>query len=257
MKIGIIDSELLAGVQNRFPNLACMKLAGFHSRQGDDVELIDSINDSPLLINTTLSVYDKIYVSKVFTATQLPKPLETFITDNKDKVVIGGTGFFFDKAPLLPDEVEHTKPLYDLYSKFVARQKNPQSSALKFYRDYSIGFLTRHCFRHCPFCVNQNFNRVKEHSPLNEFVDLVKKKICLCDDNFFRFSGWKRLLEELRATNKPFVFRQGLDERLLTEEKAQLLFSSKYDGFYTFAFDSIRDYDLIENKLRISGERKQ
>lgn len=50
------------------------------------------------------------------------------------------------------------------------------------------------------------------------------------DDNFFGFDGWKDLLLELRATGKPFVFKQGLDVRLLDEKKAELLFTSRYDG---------------------------
>ena len=66
---------------------------------------------------------------------------------------------------------------------------------------------------------------------------------------FFANPEWKYILEQLRATNKPFKFKQGLDERLLTDEKCELLFSSKYDGDVTFAFDNIADYDLIKRKL--------
>ena len=68
-------------------------------------------------------------------------------------------------------------------------------------------------------------------------------------DNFFGFDGWKDLLLELRATEKPFVFKQGLDIRLLDDDKAQLLFTSKYDGDFIFAFDDPQDAPLIEEKL--------
>ena len=37
----------------------------------------------------------------------------------------------------------------------------------------------------------------------------------------------------------------------MTEEKCKLLFSSRYDGDFTFAFDNIEDYDLIESKLKM------
>lgn len=57
-------------------------------------------------------------------------------------------------------------------------------SEFKFYLDYSIGYLTRGCFRQCPFCVNRNYKRVQVHSPLMEFYDASRKKICLLDDNF-------------------------------------------------------------------------
>jgi hypothetical protein len=59
------------------------------------------------------------------------------------------------------------------------------------------------------------------------------------------------MLLELQATGKPFQFKQGLDERILTDEKCELLFKSKYDGDYIFAFDNIADYGLIEKKLKL------
>jgi hypothetical protein len=58
------------------------------------------------------------------------------------------------------------------------------------------------------------------------------------------------MLEELMDIGKPFKFKQGLDERLLTDEKCRLLFSANYDGDYTFAFDNISDYELIQSKFR-------
>lgn len=110
---------------------------------------------------------------------------------------------------------------------------------------------TRGCFRQCEFCVNKNYKKVEVHSPLDEFIDPIRKKICLLDDNFFGCSSWKDMLQQLQATGKPFQFKQGLDERLLTDEKCKWLFKSKYDGDYIFAFDNVADYDLIEKKLKL------
>ena len=59
------------------------------------------------------------------------------------------------------------------------------------------------------------------------------------------------MLTELKETNVPFQFKQGLDERLLTDERCEMLFSSKYDGDFIFAFDNVADYDLIEQKLKL------
>ena len=42
-----------------------------------------------------------------------------------------------------------------------------------------------------------------------------------------------------------------MDERLLTDERCEVLFSASYDGDYTFAFDNISDYDLIHRKLQL------
>ena len=40
MYIGIIDADLIGRKSQRFPNLACMKIAGYHRALGDEVELI-------------------------------------------------------------------------------------------------------------------------------------------------------------------------------------------------------------------------
>jgi len=72
----------------------------------------------------------------------------------------------------------------------------------KEYTDYSIGFVTRGCFRKCPFCVNQKYDRVFLHSPLEEFYDSTRKKVCLLDDNVFGCPQWKDILEELIALKK-------------------------------------------------------
>lgn len=120
----------------------------------------------------------------------------------------------------------------------------------KEYTDYSIGFITRGCFRKCPFCVNQKYDHVFLHSPLEEFLDPSMKKICLLDDNFLGCPNWKQILEALIATGKSFKFKQGMDERLLTDDRCEILFKANYDGDYTFAFDNIADYDLIHRQLR-------
>lgn len=163
----------------------------------------------------------------------------------------GGTGFFYDKAPKLPAAIEHHMPDYHLYDGFVNQQIAAGKRPKEFdeYLNSSIGYLTRGCFRHCPFCVNKNYNRVEAHSPLSEFLDGRRKVISLLDDNFFGYAGWKDLLLELRATGKPFKFKQGLDERLLTPEMCELLFTSKYAGDFTFAFDNLKDARLIERKI--------
>lgn len=147
-------------------------------------------------------------------------------------------------------------PDYHLYDGFISERisNGDKSVHYKYYTDYSIGFLTRGCFRKCKFCVNQNYDRVMLHSPLDEFLDYSRKKICLLDDNILGCKEWKYLLEQLIDTGKPFRFQQGMDERILTAEKCELLFSAKYDGDMTFAFDNVQDYDLIEKKLKLIRE---
>lgn len=240
MRIGIIDADLIGKNKHRFPNLACMKISGFYKSNGNDCSLLTDY--------CNLSEFDKVFISKVFTDT----PIDSNIL-NLNNVEYGGTGFFYDKAPPLPYEIEHHMPDYHLYDDWVRNQieSGRNKSEFKYYLDYSVGFMTRGCFRKCKFCVNQNYDRVVAHSTLEEFIDPERKKICLLDDNVLGYSGWKDIFKELQLIGKPFQFKQGLDERLMTEEKCDMLFSTKYDGDYIFAFDDIADYELIENKLRL------
>lgn len=237
-KIAIIDADLIGRSRHRFPNLACMKLSGYYKEQGNDVVLKTDYED--------LRTFDRIYLSKVFTDTQVPERILEI-----DNLEYGGTGFYYDKAPKLPDVVEHHMPDYNLYMEWVQEKLDAggKKSEFRFYLDYSIGFLTRGCFRKCPFCVNRNYDRVCTHSPLEEFVDPGRKKICLLDDNFFGHPCWEELLLKLKDIGKPFQFRQGLDERLLDERKCKALFSSRYDDMFTFAFDDYADAGLVEKKI--------
>ena len=240
MKIAIIDADLIGRKRHRFPNLACMKLSGYHQDRGDAVCLKTDYE--------ALEGYDKVYISRVFTDTVVPDGVI-----DKPNVIYGGTGFFYDKAEPLPDAVEHHMPDYHLYDEWVEQQmlKGIRRQEFACYLDYSIGFLTRGCFRKCVFCVNRNYDHASVHSPLKEFLDESRPKICLLDDNFFACSQWKPMLLELKATKKPFQFKQGLDERLLTDERCALLFSSRYVGDRIFAFDDIADADLIEKKIQL------
>lgn len=238
MRVGIADADLIAINKHAFPNLACEKISGYHKEIGDDVHIISDYTD--------IVDYDKVYVSKVFTSTPVPDWVMDMST-----VQIGGTGFYFDKAPALPYEIEHHMPDYDLYEEFPMEIHGANNARRNMYRDYSMGFLTRGCFRKCGFCVNQKYDCVFEASPLEEFFDKSKKRINLLDDNFFGYKGWKPLLQQLIDTGKPYCFRQGLDERLLTDEKCEMLFHSSYADDFKFSFDNIRDEKIIEEKLKM------
>lgn len=254
MKIAVVDADLIGRKRHRFPNLACEKISGYYKELGEEV-ILETDYDN-------LCNYDIAYVSKVFTDTPIPD----WVIES-DNVCFGGTGFYFDKAEPLDDVIEHHMPDYHLYDAWIENEvDNAKKEAkrigkvfnernyraqFKEYTDCSIGFITRGCFRHCEFCVNKKFDNVFKHSPIEEFYDPDRKVICLLDDNFLGYSNWKEELNFLISTGKEFKFKQGLDERLLTDEKCDLLFSSKYSGDYIFAFDKINEYDLIKEKLEM------
>lgn len=244
MKVAIVDADIIGRNKHRFPNLACMKLSSYYKKQGHDVELVWNYN---LLTFFGAPEYDKIFISKVFTDT----PIEDWILELPD-VEYGGTGFFYDKAPPLPEEVEHSKPDYHLYDKWVEKciENGADKKEFAYYQDYSIGFLTRGCFRQCEFCVNRNYKRCVTHSNIKEFYDPTRPKLCFLDDNFFANPKWFDIIQEVKEIGKPFQFKQGLDERLLTDKHIHEIATWKYDGDFIFAFDNIEDRPIIEKKLQ-------
>lgn len=240
MKIGIIDADLIGRKRHRFPNLACMKLSSWYKQNCHEVDL--------LLDYDHIAEYDTVFISKVFTDTVVPDGVV-----DKPWVKCGGTGFYYDKAEPLPLEIEHSMPDYHLYDAFIAKEleKGVKPKELQYYTDFSIGFTTRGCIRGCSFCVNKNYKSCNLHSPVEEFVDPDRKYICLLDDNVLACKDWRRIFEELNATGKRFQFKQGMDERLLTDEKCEVIFNSNWIGDFIFAFDNIKDAELIERKLKL------
>lgn len=234
--IGLLDADLLDG-KSHFPNLALMKLSSYFKQQGHTVKLLcNYISHIPC---------DEIYISKVFTTTYLPP---WFLKD--PRVTIGGTGFFEDGGTDLPYEIEHLRPDYDLYNDYISRAYNPkQSVRLSKNLRHSIGFTTRGCFRKCDFCVNKKYDHAVKASEPEEFIDPIKKKIMLLDDNFLAYPDWASVLDKLEATGKPFQFNQGPDIRLLNEYSAERFAKAKTFGDIIFAFDHPEDAKLIEKKL--------
>jgi hypothetical protein len=262
MIIGLIDTDLLDN-GTRHPNLALMKIAGFLRENNYNYRLVKSQKEN-------LLCYDYIFVSKVFSFSKEPQNLSCF---PNAKITRGGTGYYADITDDLHFNESRTrdlnalknndltkglnyvkqKPDYSLYDDFISKKiaQGFQSKRFKDYLNYSIGFLTKGCPRQCFFCVNRNASIVEECSSLSDFLDFSRPFIYLWDDNFLAYRNWKDLLQQLQDTQKPFQFRQGLDIRLMTEEKAKILSRSKYHGDYTFAFDNILDRTIIENKLAL------
>ena len=278
-----------------------LKDNGFIRKGETDNE--ENVNTYELLTNESnfddLEQLDYIYVSVVFSFTYDDPPLLlSFLMSNsklKKRVLIGGTGNYAnlsieagfegkraeDMERLEKDDflnsltnrsgkkgidMRSQMPDYHLYDNFISVMETVKSSAsyYKDYKEYSIGFLTRGCFRRCPFCVNKLERRAMPYSNINDFLDnekdengkLKRPYIYLWDDNFLASPYWDRMLDELMATGRPFQFRQGLDERLLAqskrgEEMAKKLSKSNYHGDFIFAFDNWFDRKLIVKALKI------
>jgi len=238
--IAIIDAELAYNQKHNFPNLACMKLSAYYKAKGEEVMLKTDYEN--------LAGYEKVYISKVFGETKIS--YETVCMPN---VIIGGTGFFYGTKPELPEEIEHIMPDYSLYDSHVNKrlENAAKTSSLKHYTDYSIGFLTRGCFRKCSFCVNRDSDRCVTHAPFSEFYDPDRKKIMLLDDNVLANPKWRELFFALMEAKKKFTFKQGIDIRLVSTDFAKTIDNANYDGDIYFSFDNIADSEAIESKLKL------
>ena len=175
MRIGIIDADLLYRKRHRFPNLACMKLSAYWKEQGFETEL--------LLDYSQAGEYDRLYVSKVFTDTFVPEHILT-----RETTVYGGTGFFYDKAPVLPEAIEHHTPDYHLYDQMVKehsegekKKKEFQFSYNKFLifdmvkgKNHTIIQFSRCQKFHLPFLHNPQIQPLPELKPPACFQDTGK-----------------------------------------------------------------------------------
>ena len=233
MKIGLIDVD-----GHNFPNIALMKISAWHKSQCDTVEWY-----------TPFDHYHTVYVAKVFSFTEdWREPI------NADEVIFGGTGYqirlhngkeIYKKfntringifASELPPYIEHIMPDYTLY---------PSTT------DTAYGFLTRGCPRGCSFC----HVAAKEGKHSYKVADLAEfwngqKRIVLCDPNILACKDWKPLLQQLIDSKAWVDINQGMDIRLMTEEKAEMLTKCKLEQVH-FAWDRYEDKDLVLPRLKM------
>lgn len=165
--------------------------------------------------------YDLVYMSRVFT--------DSYSKDYKgtvhaDRIVKGGTGYGLKNK--LPDEIEHAYPDYTLY---------PQ------YEGCAYGFLSRGCPRGCGFCIvgGKEGRRTRAVADLSEFWS-GQKEIKLLDANLLACPDWERLLLQLIESGAMVDFTQGLDIRLITPEKVEMLNRVKTKMLH-FAWDDLED----------------
>lgn len=232
MKVGLIDVD-----GRNFPNLALMKISAWHKGRGDTVEWYDPMFSGHL---------DKVYLSKVFSfSPDYDSPIDA------DEVERGGTGYcirledgkeVFDqsKNKNLPYEIEHIYPDYSLY---------PEKT-----KDTAFGFLSRGCPRGCDFCIVKD----KEGRCSVKVADLSEfwhgqKNIVLCDPNILACLDWKDLLQQLIESRARVDINQGLDVRLMTEEKAVMLSKIKIPEIH-FAWDRYEDKDIVLPKLKLFAD---
>jgi len=213
VRVGLVD------VDSRIPNLALMKLSAWHKSQGNDVKMFDPLFDHP----------DFIYASKIF------KTSDAYGYIPVDcKVIQGGSGYDLDIR--LSDEAESIYPDYSLYG-----------------IDYAMGFTTRGCTRECGFCiVPRKEGKLHPVADIHQFWN-GQKRLMLMDNNLAGDTEhFKFIVNQVINHKIQTDFNQGLDIRLIDDEKAKLLSRVQlWKGYrLRFAWDSM---DLEQDVMRGIG----
>ena len=198
-----------------FPNLTIMKISAWHKANGDQVEWWN-----PLLS------YDKVYSSKVFTFT----PECGYLPPDAIK---GGTGYGIYDA--LPEEIDEMKPDYSLYPAC----------------DHAIGFLTRGCIRHCPWCVvPRKEGLIRPYRTWREVKRPGSRDIVFMDNNVLACEHGIAQIQDMIGENVRVDFNQGLDARLITSEVAELLSRLKWIRFIRMSCDTDPMLDVVLNAIQ-------
>lgn len=194
----------LMNIEPKIVNTALMQISQYHKEKGDLIEWYSGLfHDS----------YDKIYCSSIFTFTEKPSWLYT-----DERVLFGGTGF--DNKISLPKEIEKANYDWSLYPKC----------------DYSIIWFSRGCIRDCGFCcVRKKEGFIHPVNPRN--LNPNGKHIKVMDNNFFANPKWREAINQIREWNQKVDFNQGLDIRLMDQEKLASLLSLKIHPSYRFSWD--------------------
>ena len=195
--------------------MALMKISAWHKKQGDTVEITTPI----------FAKHDKYYASKIFKFSEMPNlPKGT---------ILGGTGYQVESK--LPEEIENCQPDYSLYL-------NCEFS----WQRFSTG-----CIRDCEFCVvRKKEGNIKAVEPMR--LNPKGKYIHLLDNNFFASPNWNESILYLMKIGQPVLF-EGVDVRILTDEKAEWLNKVKLKGQIHIAWDNVKEdvYTRLKEIIKI------
>ncbi len=227
---------LLIDVDSRLPNLALMKLSRHFKEQGRKVMLVHGVNLIPEA--------KEVFASCVFSSCSSSRKVRALQAFYGDSLHLGGSGV--DPLKRLPAEIEALPPDYDLYPELA---------------DRALGFLSRGCPMHCPFCIVP----LKEGLPhqVSDLHTLLeggrRKKVILLDDNLLSLSQAEEILEEMASREILVNFTQTLDLRFVNRSRAALLrrIGCSNTRFtrpnYYFSLNDTMNLPLVREKYGLFG----
>jgi len=246
----------------KYPPLGLMKISTFHKRRGDEVVFYRGTRAA-----VRDQKWDIIYITTLFTY-QWNTVIRTIRFYQRSKyacdIKVGGilasllAEDLEEETGIRPrvglwEEVDRLPPDYKLFEGVYEYPVN----------DASIGYTTRGCIRRCPFCaVPQLEPEYVPYIPLKQQIDPSKKDLLLLDNNVLASPEFPQIIAEIKECGfhkgakfngklRYVDFNQGVDARLLTEDKMELLSQTAIFPL-RIAFDDIRMKKLYIDKVRLA-----
>ncbi len=246
----------------KYPPLGLMKISTFHKMKKDEVVFNKGNNAS-----IRDQHWDRIYITTLFTF-QWNITIETIKFYQRNKVgcdiKVGGI-----LASLLKDKLANETGIQSHFGLWDEVDRLHPDYSLTDTNDYkvsnaSIGYMTKGCPNHCSFCaVHKIEPNYIDYIPLKHQLGSDKKDLILLDNNVLASSKFEFIIDDIKNNGfykgakfgkslRSVDFNQGVDARLLTEDKMYLL--SQIAIFpLRIAFDDIKLEPVYIEKIRLAA----
>lgn len=239
MRIGLLDFD------GKAPNIALQKLSAYYKAHGSQV----------ILNNFLPSQVDKVFCSVLFTWNRRKAE---FLRDLYKDIEFGGSGYDLKKT--LPVEIEAMAPDYSLYTPehLLPRLKGIKSADKKLAKARElvasgIGHLYRGCTNGCSWClVPKKEGRLRRVSRLESLINPASNRLLLLDNNFTAQPDCIDTCREIRDRKLAVSLTQGIDIRLVDDDKALALSQVRHIGRKIhFAWDKPGDEAAIMKGIEV------
>lgn len=279
------------GYKTKFPPLGLMKISTYHKKLGDNVKFVKGYYSIQSECGDTLqnTIWDRIYISTLFTynwkiTVDTIKWYKWLMRDDISKIYVGGvlaslmtdelweeTGVYprigcLTNSNMLEDDNEYV--IDDMVPDYSLFDDSPNQYGLL---DSYIGYSTRGCIRKCSFCgVPKLEPKFIDYKNIKSYTDEIershgkKQHLVLLDNNVLASHRFKDIIHDIRDAGfskdaklnnrlRYVDFNQGVDTRLLTEEKIKLLATIAINPL-RIAFDNIKEENKYSKSVQLAAE---